>query len=103
MEEECAELGSALVAAKDKNNEGKTGEIKDKKDIKLKIGDPNSAAVKTENQKKEISVNTVTSNLSGKKDDKKQDNKNQLQGLSPLMKNDVIAPEGKIGAPTKNT
>ena len=94
---------NTLPNQKDKNNAGKNGENKDKKDIKLKVGDNNNIAANAENQKKETPLNTVTSNLSGKKDDKKQENKNQLQGLSPLIKNDVIVPDGKIGCCTKST
>ena len=80
---------------------------KEKKDKSLKLAEPNNVnLVNPENSKKDSPMNTVTSILSGKKDEKKQDNKNQpLQGCnSPAIKNyNEVLPEGKIGGPTKST
>ena len=80
---------------------------KEKKDKSLKLAEPNNVnLVNPENSKKDSPMNTVTSILSGKKDEKKQDNKNQpLQGCnSPVIKNyNEVLPEGKIGGPTKST
>ena len=77
---------------------------KDKKDSKA------NNALNAEN-KKDSPLNTVTSNLSGKKEEKKQDNKNQPPTQTPPPagpiienKNDVIGvTDGKIGGPTKST
>ena len=80
---------------------------KEKKDKSLKLAEPNNVNfVNPENSKKDSPMNTVTSILSGKKDEKKQDNKNQPpQGYnSPVIKNyNEVLPEGKIGGPTKST
>ena len=59
-----------------------------------------------ENTKKDTPLNTVISNLSGKKDEKKQDNKNQQPPVQipKNVQNEVIGvPGGKIGGPTKST
>jgi hypothetical protein len=77
---------------------------KDKKDSKA------NNALNAEN-KKDSPLNTVTSNLSGKKEEKKQDNKNQPPTQTPPPagpiienKNEVIGvTDGKIGGPTKST
>ena len=85
----------------------KSTDTKDKKDSKAKV-DPNNAP-NTDN-KKDSPLNTATSNFSGKKDEKKQDNKNppqqQTPVQTPLMQNPnelIGVPEGKIGGPTKST
>ena len=99
--------------SKDKNNaQNKTIEtLKDKKDNKfLKINDPNNTSG-TNTEKKESPLNTATSNLSAKKEEKKPEVKAPPQPKIPaqsvpLMQNpnEVIGfPEGKIGGPTKST
>ena len=93
-----------------KNVNPKSGDnLKEKKDVKfLKITDQNNLnGANPENVKKETPLNTVTSNLSGKKDEKKQDNKNQQPPVQVPQniqnKNEVIGVSGKIGGPTKST
>ena len=99
--------------SKDKNNtQNKTTEtLKDKKDNKfLKINDPNNTSG-TNTEKKESPLNTATSNLSAKKEEKKPEVKAPPQPKIPaqsvplmLNPNEVIGvPEGKIGGPTKST
>ena len=99
-----------------KNNpSNKTAEnTKDKKDNKfLKSNEPNNTSGTNAENKKDTPLNTVTSNLSGKKDDKKQENKNQqsqqkspqeeAQSINPFPNEKTNVPEGKIGGPTKST
>ena len=77
---------------------------KDKKDSKT------NNAINVEN-KKDSPMNTVTSNLSGKKEEKKQDNKNQPPTqtppqVAPIIENKdelISVKDGKIGGPTKST
>ena len=95
---------------KDNKNLTNKNADKDKKDNKnQKVVDSNNKDV--ENPKKDSPMNTVTSNLSGKKEEKKQDIKNPTQGqqnqlqLDQMLKpNELISvPEGKIGGPTQST
>ena len=94
--------------AKDKNQNKNTDNSKEKKENKfLKITDPNNTNGTNPEAKKETPLNTATSNISGKKDEKKSESKNKLPiQVPPLIPklNEVIAiPEGKIGGPTKST
>ena len=122
IEEEMEEEPQMIIASNESNanpnsknnNVNKTGEnVKDKKENKfLKITDPNNTNGSIpENAKKETPLNTANSNFSGKKEEKKQENKNlpqnqQSQGQNPpgiKNPNEMNAlPEGKIGGPTKS-
>ncbi len=117
IEEEEEENPQMIIAPdnnvnpKDNKNPGNKNEsTKDKKDNKtIKITDPNNTNG-VEN-KKETPQNTITSNLSGKKQDGKNPQSQQktpreqpLQVISlPEMKEENVIPEGKIGGPTKST
>ena len=115
IEEEEEELPQMIISSNDnninqKNVNLKSGEnLKEKKDVKfLKISDQNNInGANAENTKKETPLNTVTSNLSGKKDEKKQDNKNQQPPAQMPQniqnKKEAIGISGKIGGPTKST
>ena len=112
MEEETQMIlssGDNNSNPKDKNNiNNKNAEsTKEKKDKSLKISEPNNVnLVNPENSKKDSPMNTITSILSGKKEEKKQDNKNQPPQVynAPIIKNyNEVLPEGKIGGPTKST
>ena len=119
IEEEMEEEPQMIIASSEnvnpnsKNtNINKTGEnAKDKKENKfLKITDPNNTNGSSPD-KKESPLNTANSNFSGKKEEKKPENKNQpqnqqSQGQNPPVNkspNEMNAlPEGKIGGPTKS-
>ena len=112
MEEETQMIlssGDNNSNPKDKNyiNNKNAESTKEKKDKSLKISEPNNVnLVNPENSKKDSPMNTITSILSGKKEEKKQDNKNQPPQVynAPIIKNyNEVLPEGKIGGPTKST
>ena len=116
MEEELQMIISSSdnnANLKDKNNpiSKNADNFKDKKDKNIKIAEPNDVnGVNPENIKKDTPMNTATSNLSGKKDEKKPESKNQPQIQQPLGQNPPLIknskeslPEGKIGGPTKST
>ena len=119
IEEEMEEEPQMIIASSENANPNskntninKTGEnVKDKKENKfLKITDPNNTNGSSPD-KKESPLNTANSNFSGKKEEKKPENKNQpqnqqSQGQNPPVNkspNEMNAlPEGKIGGPTKS-
>ena len=118
IEEEEEEIPQMIIAPdtnpnpKDnKNPANKNDPSKDKKDNKnIKIADPNSSNG-LEN-KKDTPQNTVTSNLSGKKQDIKNSQAQQKTPRDqqppqtaplPELKEENVVPDGKIGGPTKST
>ena len=112
--EEEEELPQMIISSnenntniKDNKNIANKNVDKDKKDNKmLKVVETSNT--NGENPKKDSPMNTASSNLSGKKEEKKQDNKNQAQ---ILLQSEQISkpnerfgvPEGKIGGPTHST
>ena len=111
-EEEKEEIPQVIASSNDNNSnsnlkdkdKSKKVEKKDNKSIK-NADQNNTIGPKDENMTKESLMNTFTSNLSGKKDEKKLENKlpQQLQNINNMKTDNMGVLNENIGGPTKST